>query len=481
MQPGKQRLTVLSPDTLDALTPRQLEILGLVARGLSNADICRALEISQNTVKVHVAAVIRGLDVANRTEAAALYQRLQSESATAALQLQVAERVGRPSIAVLPFQIMAEANSIPLAEGFAEDLITRLSSWRWFPVIAHASSRRFTSAELNLEALRDQLGVQYVITGSARHSGERGRINVHLIEARKGNTLWSNAYDFDLVDTLRTQEEIAKRVVAYIAPELLEIEGRPTVGQENFGVWQSTMSGLWHLARRTEASVAKAEEYLRAAIEQDAAFSLAWYGLAWVHHHAIVEQWSDDAEASLEAMAEAADTCQRLDPGGAATLLVVGLKELLMGDPVRATQTLEHAAAVNPSSAQALGLLGQCYCLGGKPDEAIALVEEALILNPLNPNAWAQKSVMAAAHFAARRYDDALALASAALGDRPQSITAHLVLAATHFEKGEAQRAGDYASQLHRLRPNFDVDAYLGLIAPAALPENIERLRAAFT
>lgn len=469
-----------SSNALEALTPRQLEILGLVARGLSNADICRALEISHNTVKVHVAAIIRGLDVANRTEAATLYQRLQSESAAAALQLKVAERVGRPAIAVLPFQIMAESNPIPLAEGFAEDLITRLSSWRWFPVIAHASSRRFTSAELDLEALRSQLGVQYVITGSARHSSERGRINVHLIEAQQGKTLWSNAYDFDLTDTLRTQEEIAKRVVAYIAPELLEIEGRATIGPENFGAWESTMSGLWHLARRTEASVAKAESCFDSAIEQDPEFSLAWYGLAWVHHHAIVEQWSEDVDASLRSFTEAVAACKRLDPGSAATLLIVGLKELLVGDSVRATQTLEHAAEVNPSSAQALGLLGQCYCLGGKPDEAIALVEEALILNPLNPNAWAQKSVMALAHFAARRYDDALDLAAAALGDRPESITAHLVLAATFFEKGELQRAEEVATQLDRYRPNFDVDAYLKLIAPAALPEHIERIRAAF-
>ena len=37
------------------LTPRQLEILGLIARGLSNKEIARALTISINTVKVHVA------------------------------------------------------------------------------------------------------------------------------------------------------------------------------------------------------------------------------------------------------------------------------------------------------------------------------------------------------------------------------------------------------------------------------------------
>ena len=469
------------PDALEALTPRQLEILHLVARGMSNADICRLLDISQNTVKVHVAAIIRGLEVSNRTEAASLFQRSQGTAGAETPHLQVAARVGRPAIAVLPFQIIADADPSHLAEGFAEDLITRLSSWRWFPVISHASSRRFATAELDLDGLRGQLGVQYAITGSARHSSERGRINVHLIEAQQGQTLWSASYDFDLTDTLKTQEEIAKRVIAYIAPELLEIEGRSTPAAEDFDAWQSTMAGHWHLARRTEDSVATAQALFQAAIEKDANLALAWCGLAWVHHHALIEQWSSDSAASLKSSVEAADACQRLDPGGSATLIILGLKELLVGDPRRAIQVLERAAEVNPSSAQALGLLGQCYCLGGKSDEAIAVVEEALILNPLNPNSWAQKSVIALAHFAACRYDEAVALAQAAISDRPQAITAHLVLAATYLEKGEEEPAREYATRLQRLRPNFNVDAYLNLIAPVALAENMNRLRAAFT
>ncbi|MFY9992625.1 MAG: response regulator transcription factor [Rhodoplanes sp.] len=52
------------------LTKRQREVLTLLARGLSNKEIARALAIAQATTKIHMAALLRALGVRNRTEAA---------------------------------------------------------------------------------------------------------------------------------------------------------------------------------------------------------------------------------------------------------------------------------------------------------------------------------------------------------------------------------------------------------------------------
>jgi DNA-binding NarL/FixJ family response regulator len=51
------------------LTNRQQEVLALIGRGWSNKQIARGLDLSENTVKVHVAGLLRQLNVANRTEA----------------------------------------------------------------------------------------------------------------------------------------------------------------------------------------------------------------------------------------------------------------------------------------------------------------------------------------------------------------------------------------------------------------------------
>ncbi len=52
-----------------ALTPRELEVLGLVASGSSNGEIAQALWVTEQTVKFHLSNVYKKLDVANRTEA----------------------------------------------------------------------------------------------------------------------------------------------------------------------------------------------------------------------------------------------------------------------------------------------------------------------------------------------------------------------------------------------------------------------------
>lgn len=59
------------------LTERQLDVLRLLADGMANKDICRRLDLSEGTIKVHIAAIFRSLNVSNRTEAARVAHQLQ--------------------------------------------------------------------------------------------------------------------------------------------------------------------------------------------------------------------------------------------------------------------------------------------------------------------------------------------------------------------------------------------------------------------
>jgi DNA-binding NarL/FixJ family response regulator len=62
---GRNAPVRIGPD----LTPRQMEVMQMLLLGLSNKRICRQLGISENTVKVHMTAVLRALGAENRTQA----------------------------------------------------------------------------------------------------------------------------------------------------------------------------------------------------------------------------------------------------------------------------------------------------------------------------------------------------------------------------------------------------------------------------
>lgn len=67
--PAAERRTVSDDALVEALTPREQQVLELAAEGLSNRAIAARLDISEHTVKFHLSAVYGKLGVATRAEA----------------------------------------------------------------------------------------------------------------------------------------------------------------------------------------------------------------------------------------------------------------------------------------------------------------------------------------------------------------------------------------------------------------------------
>ena len=61
---------VLSPVNDFKLTAREIEVLKLIAQGLTNTEIAKSLKLSINTIKVHVCNILQKMSVNDRTQAA---------------------------------------------------------------------------------------------------------------------------------------------------------------------------------------------------------------------------------------------------------------------------------------------------------------------------------------------------------------------------------------------------------------------------
>ena len=128
----------------------------------------------------------------------------------------------RPSIAVLPFTNLSdEREQEYFADGITDDIITALTRFRWFFVIARNSSFAYKGKSLDVKQIAHDLGVQYLLEGSVRKSGQHVRISTQLIDARSSNHIWAERYDLELTEVFAIQDEIAERVAGAIEPELL--------------------------------------------------------------------------------------------------------------------------------------------------------------------------------------------------------------------------------------------------------------------
>src|SRR5438874_3713368 len=93
----------------------------------------------------------------------------------------------RPSIAVLPFNnVSGDPEQEYFVDGITEDIITALSKWRWFLVIARNSTFAYKGKSVDLKEVGRDLGARYILHGSMRRAGQRVRVTSQLIDTSTG-------------------------------------------------------------------------------------------------------------------------------------------------------------------------------------------------------------------------------------------------------------------------------------------------------
>jgi len=131
----------------------------------------------------------------------------------------------RQSIAVLPFDSLSDdAEQGYFADGLTEEILNALAALPKLLVTARTSSFFYKDKDVPVDEIAGRLGVEHILEGSVRRSGQQMRVTAQLVRARDGFHVWSNTYDRPVDDAFRVQTDIATQVASALGILLDERE-----------------------------------------------------------------------------------------------------------------------------------------------------------------------------------------------------------------------------------------------------------------
>ncbi|WP_270934334.1 winged helix-turn-helix domain-containing protein [Falsiroseomonas oryzae] len=176
----------------------------------------------------------------------------------------------RPSLVVLPFANMSgDPEQDYFADGMVEEITSALGRIRWIFVIARNSAFTYKGRAVDVRQVGRELGVRYVVEGSARKAGGRVRIARQLDEVESGRQLWSERFDAALDDIFELRDHVTEAVAGALEPSLRAAEirrasAKPTGSLVAYDLY---LRALPHHYAFTKADSVTALDLLRRAVE----------------------------------------------------------------------------------------------------------------------------------------------------------------------------------------------------------------------
>lgn len=316
----------------------------------------------------------------------------------------------KPSIAVLPFINMSgDAEQEFFTDGLTEDIITDLSNVPGFFVIARNSTFAYKGKPSDVRQIARDLGVKYILEGSARRADKRLRVNVQLINGLEGgNHIWAERFDRDIADIFDVQDEVTRRVVEAISGKLgdknIVARSRPS-NLEAYDLCVRSR-GKWNISR-SDTSEACAD--LERAVQLDPNYCEGHSNLAI----SLLFSWFIWGGPQLPRRAEALVHAQRaveIDPSDSHARMALGCVHLHERNWDEAHFQFDAATRQNPNNADAVAWTGELQTYLGDPQAALKACAEALRLNP-HPPGW-YFWIIGAAQISSGRYEEAVATLS---------------------------------------------------------------------
>jgi len=290
---------------------------------------------------------------------------------------------------VLPFgNLSGDPDQDYFADGLTEDLTTALSRIDGSFVIARNTAFTYKGKAVDVRQIGRDLGVRYVLEGSARRSGELVRVNAQLIDAETGAHLWTDQFDRPRADLINTQDEITAGIASTLQVRLVKIESRRSQRErpDNPDAVDLAMRG-WALiyASQTRDNNVAAQRLFEEALKVDPQAVSALTGLGFTHVRDVINRWTDAYGDHLQKADELIERAIALAPDNAQAFQYKALLRRAQRRSEEAIAAAERAVSLNRNLASAYTEIGWNWALLGRPEKTEAYVRQGIRLNPRDP------------------------------------------------------------------------------------------------
>lgn len=287
-------------------------------------------------------------------------------------------------------------------DGLTEDLTTELSRASGLFVIARTSAFAYKGKAMDVREIARQLGVRYLLQGSARRADARVRINAQLVDALSGEQLWAERFDRELAAVFAVQDEVAGHIVQALLGHLRT--PLPRNRPRNIEAYELCVRAR-QLMDDSPLAAREAHLMLSRAIALDPQYAEARRWLAMNHWMGWIHS-GGPTQAERGAALQRAREAVAIDPNDAGCRWSLAYLLTYERQYAEADREFQHAIELDPNDADAWAALSDVTVLAGRIDEGLEHIRRAFRLNPF-PAGWYYLT-LGQAQYAARDYQGAI-------------------------------------------------------------------------
>jgi TolB-like protein len=368
-----------------------------------------------------------------------------------------------PSLSIVVLPLINESDNKAedwFIDGLSADLTTELGQVSGSFVISRDSAFTYKGKAADARDVARELGVRYVVRGSARRNGDRVRLNLSMVDGESGSQRWAQQLDVERGQLAVSLDAIGRQMARSLSVQLYRSAGQRSAAMNPDQVqaddlalqgWDVYFRGL------TRENFQEALRLFEQAVAKDPKSIRGWGGVAVINGFGAAIDWMPDRDAAVRRLEFAAARLQDLDADDLFAFLAKSSVANIKGDYEGHLLNAITMAERFPSHPQPHYIRALASMNLGRFEECIEPTKYAISLSPRDSLLGIWNWQIATCYFMRGEYKEAADFARIAQQVNPKLPLPPLTLAASLARDGHRDEAQQIVADYVKRNPGYEV------------------------